>query len=181
MLNEFDADSLKVINHFKLELSKLQLGRASTSLVEDILVNSYGSMQAMKGLANITIKDSQTIFVQPWDKGIIKDIEKAIQDSDLGINPQNDGHNIILKIPATTEERRKELVKRVGVIAEESKINIRNVRVHAKKKIEKQKEDKFINEDDVKMWEKRLQDKVDDLNKEIARLSDEKEKQIMSV
>ena len=181
MLNEFENDVGKTLAHFKVELGKFQLGRASVNLVEDIQVEAYSSFQPIKGLANVSVKDAHTLFIQPWDKAIIKDIEKAIQTSNIGINPQNDGYNIILRVPPTTEERRKELVKKVSIMTEEAKIQIRNMRVHAKKRLEKQKEDNVISEDELKSWEKKLQDKVDFLNIEIDKLAKDKEKQIMEV
>jgi ribosome recycling factor len=176
-IQEFD----KTIAHLNDEYSRLQVGRANASLVEHIMVDSYGSLQPLKNLANISVPEAMTLQIQPWDKGMMAPIEKAIQQSDLGLNPINNGAAILLNVPALTEERRKDLVKIVGKFAEEARISIRNARQTAHSKFKSLASDKTISEDDAKGAEKKLQDKVDASNVKVAELAKAKEEGIMTV
>jgi ribosome recycling factor len=169
------------MEHLKAEYSRLQIGRASSSLVENIDVESYGVSQPLKALANISTPDAKTISIQPWDRSTLGAIEKAITASDLGLAPVNDGVAVRINIPALTEERRKELAKVVYQLAEEAKISIRNARQSAQNKFKEMKDASEITEDDLHGSQKRLQDKVDDANKQIDELAKKKEEDIMKI
>ena len=171
----------KAKEHLQGELSRLQVGRASPVLVEDISVDAYGSPQTIKGVSSISIPDPRTIQIQPWDKGLLTHIEKAIIGVGTGLNPKNDGVCIRINIPPLTEERRKELAKIVGKLTEEAKITIRGFRQDVQKKLKNLKTDSEITEDDFFMAEKELQDEIDIVNKEIDEMAKLKEKDIMTV
>ena len=171
----------KAENHLDLEFSKLQLGRANPKLVEDIMIEQYGSMQALKNVASVSCMDAQTLNIKPWDKTVIWAIAKAISDSGLGLNPQNMSDSIIIKIPALTEERRKELTKVAKKMAEEAKIWIRNSRWDSMKAIKKAEDNKEISEDERKDLEWDLQKIVDEANKSIDEKLKKKNEDIMKV
>jgi len=171
----------QAIEHLKDEFSKLQIGTASAGLVEGMLIDVYGSAQPLKNIATISLPDPKSIRVQPWDKSNMSAIEKAIRDSDLGLNPNNAGDAIMLNIPPMTEERRKEVVKLVHQYAEEAKISVRNARHDAHAKFKELKNNDEITEDDVHGSEKKLQEHVDESNNEIMDLSKKKEEAVMTV
>src|SRR6185369_11584104 len=141
------------------------IGRASASLVENIMAEAYGSHQPLKGLAHISLPDAKTIQIQPWDKSTLKPIETAIQMANLGLTPNNDGIVIRINIPALTEERRRDLTKVVNKLAEDARISIRHSRQTLMDKIKGQEKNKEISEDMAKGLEKKLQEKVDAMNK----------------
>lgn len=176
-----EADMKKVVEHLKTEFSHLQIGRASAALVENITVEAYGSNQPMKGLAHISVPDAKTIQIQPWDKGTLQSIEKAIMMANVGLTPNNDGIVIRINIPPLTEERRRELTKVVNKLAEEAKIGIRHARQGVMDKIKGQEKAKEISEDIAKGMEKKLQDKVDAMNNDIETLAKNKEADILKV
>ena len=157
VLNEAHADFTKIIDHIKGEYARLQIGRASASLVESLMVEAYGSKQPMKGIGSISVPDAKTIQIQPWDRGMLSAIEKAIQTSDLNLAPLNDGMTIRLNLPPMTEERRKDIVKLVHKMAEESRISLRNARQKGLDKVKQMDKAKQITEDQVKYFEKKLQ------------------------
>ncbi|MDP2691542.1 MAG: ribosome recycling factor [bacterium] len=170
------------ILYLEEEFSKMQVGRASTSMVEGVHVSAYDMVQPIKNLATITTPDPKTILIQPWDKAVLASIEKAIRDqSDLGLNPQNDGVVVRITIPQPTEERRKELVRVAYAKAEESKISVRSARQKAHSTIQTQLKDKEISEDEAKAMEKELQESVNKSNTKIDELAKTKEKDIMTV
>lgn len=177
MNQEFES----IVSHLNEEYSKLQVGRASAGLVEGINVDAYGMMQPLKTVASISIPDAKTVQIQPWDRGMLAAIEKAIQVSDLNINPVNNGLAILLNIPPLTEERRKDLVKVVHRLAEEAKIAIRNIRHDAMTRFKKQEHENEISEDDRIRSEKNLQEEVDLYNKKVDDLSRAKEEAVMTV
>lgn len=162
------------------QLSRVRAGRANVAILDGVKVNSYGSMVPLNQVANVTTPDPRTIAIRPWDKKAIKDIEKAIMDSDVGITPENNGEIIRLGIPQPTEERRKELVKQCNKIAEKSKIEVRNVRGEVKEKLKKAIKD-GLSEDLEKDAEGDLQKLHDKYIKKLDALMDEKEKEIMTV
>lgn len=174
-------ESEKAISHLEDEFATLQVGRASSNLVENLLVESYGSTQPVKALASISIPDAKTIQIQPWDKSLLGAIEKGIRNSDLNLNPVNNGLSIILSIPPLTEERRRDLVKVVGQMAEDAKISIRNARHDAMGKMKKMEHDGDLTEDDRKRGEKQIQEKTDELNNKVADLAKKKEESIMKI
>ena len=174
-------DFSKVINHLKDEFAGLQIGRASAGLVEGLMVETYGSMQPLKAIASVSVPDARTIQIQPWDRGVLAVVEKAIRDSDLNLNPSNNGLAIILSIPPLTEERRRDLVKVVGRMAEEARIAVRNLRHDSMGVYKRQEHDGDMSEDERKRAEKVLQEKVDAVNLEITDLAKKKEDAIMTV
>lgn len=167
----------RIVNFLQGEYGRLQTGRASASLVEHLNVEAYGSMQPLKNLANISVPEARQIVIQPWDKGVMAAIEKAINTSNLGLNPLNDGLLIRLTIPQLTEERRKEMVKLVGKLAEEARISVRNVRQDALKKIKKDE----VGEDEAKRLEGGIQGQVEKANERIDEIAKKKEEDVMKV
>jgi len=142
---------------------------------------AYGSSQPLRNVAAVSVLDAQTIVIQPWDKSVIKDIEKGITDANLGLNPSNNGESIMIKIPLLTEERRRDLVKIASRLGEEGKVGIRTVRQDYKKKIDTAKANKEISEDEAKSLENDLQKKVDISIKEVDEMLKNKETDIMKV
>lgn len=171
----------KALEHLKTELKNLQIGRASTALVEDIMVESYGSQMPLKTIANITCPDTRTIRIEPWDKNALGSIDKAILEARIGITPQNMGDSTLLPIPPLTEERRKIVVKRVHELAEHAHITVRNLRQDAMKRVKHQKDEKEISEDEFKKAEKNIQDSIDKTNKDIIETAKIKEAEVMKV
>ena len=181
MITELKINLDKAIDHLKSKMSSLQAGKASPAIVDTIQVDNYGSMMPLKSIANISCPDSKTVKIEPWDKSAIGSIEKSIQESDLGINPQNMGTHIFLPVPLMTEDRRKKLVKIVKEEEESAKISIRNVRQDFLKKIKIQKDENEISEDEQKKLEKDVQEKIDEANRKITEMSKKKETEIMKV
>lgn len=181
MLGNLQQDLHKATNHLSSELSKLQAGRANPAIVEWVFVMAYGSSQPLKNVAAVSVLDAQTITIQPWDKSVIKDIEKGITEANLGLNPNNNGESIMINIPPLTGERRKELVKIASRLLEEGKVWIRNVRADYKKKIDTAKANKEISEDEAKGHEADLQKQIDAASKEVEAMFKKKEEDIMKV
>ncbi len=171
----------KGIEHFKHELSSLRTGRASAALVENIVVDSYGARMPVSHIASINVSDAKTIAIQPWDKSNIGPIEKAIQASNIGLNPVNDGNLVRLSIPPMTEERRKDMVKVVGQLEEQARIAVRNAREELLKDWKRQEEDGAMTQDDLNAAKKQLQEVVDEYNAKIKELAESKEKEIMTI
>lgn len=166
------------VEHLKAEYARLQTGRASASVVEHVQVDAYGQTQPLKAIAGISIQDARTIVVQPWDRGIIGNIEKALQQGNLGTNPVNDGTMLRIILPPMTEERRKSLVKTVHALAEEAKISVRQQRQQVHTNVKK---DKSRSEDEHFRLEKQAQELVDRTNAEIGELAKRKEQEVMTV
>lgn len=181
MLANLQQELQKATNHLKWELAKLQAGRANPAIVEDVYVMAYGGLGPIRNVAAVSIMDAQTIVIQPWDKAIIRDIEKGLTEANLGLNPSNNGESIMIKIPALTEERRRDLVKMASRLWEEWKVGVRNVRQEFKKKIDKAKADKEISEDEAKSYEATLQKDIDKAIKEVEEMLKTKEVEIMKV
>lgn len=181
LIKDAEQKFQSALEYLKSQYAQLQIGRASAGLVEGLDVESYGSMQPLKTLSNISIPDAQSIVIQPWDKSVISSIEKAIRESDLNLNPNSDGTIIRLNLPPLTEERRKDLVKIVNKMAEEAKITVRQEREKVHKKIKDGEKNSEYTEDDVKSLEKDLQKSVDDTNAKIDELKKHKDTDIMSV
>lgn len=175
------VDFDKTVAHLQDEYSRLQVGRANPALVESVMVEAYGATQPLKNMANISVPDSKTLQIQPWDKSVMGAIEKGILQANLGLNPVNNGVVIIISIPALTEERRKDLVKVVHKLAEDAKISIRNARQVAHAKFKSLAQDKEITEDEVTGAEKRLQAKVDEYNVKVVDIAKAKEAGVMTV
>jgi ribosome recycling factor len=145
------------------------------------MVTAYGSLSPLRNIAAVSNLDSQTLSIQPWDKSLIRDIDKAITDAHLGLNPQNNGESIMIRVPTPTEERRRELTKNASAMSEEAKVSIRSVRQDYKKKIDSAKSEKTISEDIAKGYEKDLQEMIDEAIKSIDVILKEKEVEIMKV
>jgi|WetSurMetagenome_2_1015567.scaffolds.fasta_scaffold84884_3 ribosome recycling factor len=175
--NEFT----KIMDFLRSEFSRLQIGRASAALVEGLMVEAYGSRQSLKGMASISVPDAKTVQIQPWDKSVLSAIEKAVQNSDLNLTPVNDGVTIRLNLPPLTEERRRDLTKVVHRMAEESRISVRNARQKALDKAKEMEKNGELTEDQMKMFQKKLQDKVDAVNLDIEKTSKTKENDVMTV
>ena len=169
------------ISHFTKEINGLRTGRASTALVENILVDSYGSKVPLIQLGNISVPEAKLITIQVWDISIVENVEKAIMDSDLGINPQTEGSLIRLNIPSIDEERRKDLSKLASKYAEENKISIRNIRRDFIDKLKKDQKEGNINEDGLKKSMDEIQKITDKFIEEIDKLLKIKQEEIMKV
>jgi ribosome recycling factor len=181
IIQELKTKGQAAMDHLHAEFSKIQTGRASAALVETLMVDSYGTKMPLKSLANITIPDAKTIAIQPWDRGQIASVEKAIRDSSLGLNPQNNGIAIHLNLPPLTEERRKELVKVLHKYAEEARIALRNIRHEAFDKLKAMEKAKEIGEDQLTVAEKEAQKQVDGFNAQIEESAKKREKEVMTV
>ena len=168
-------------DHFKSEVSTLSVGRATPFLVEDIMVDYYGTPTPLKQVSTISIPDPRTIAIQPWDKGQLKEIEKAINMAQLGFNPMNNGDIIRITIPQPTEEGRKDMVKRLHDILEKARISARNVREEAMKEIKNMGKDNLIGEDERFTKQDEIQKIVDEYNKKLEKEMEKKEKEIMTV
>lgn len=171
----------KTVHVFDSELSKIRTGRASTALVEHISVDYYGTQTPINQLATISTPESRTILIQPWDTNAITSIEKAIMTSDLGVNPSNDGKVIRLAIPTLTEERRKELVKYVGKLAEDYRVSIRQVRKDINHKIKEAEKEQHISEDETKKNLHEVQELTDKFINKINERLEKKEKEILEI
>lgn len=176
-----DEKMNKSINVLKFEFGSLKAGRANPKMLDRIHIECYGSLMPLSQMANISAPEPRVLMIQPWDKSSMKDIEKAILKSDLGLNPSNDGSAIRLIIPELTEETRKNLIKTVKKIAEDAKIAIRSIRRDANDKIKALKKTSEITEDEAKKAEETMQKETDKFIKEIDKLTDVKEKEIMKV
>ncbi len=170
----------KAMKHLAIELSKIRAGKASANMVEGIMVDYYGMPTPITGTASVTTPDSRTIALKPFDKKMMGEIEKAIRNSNIGLNPSNDGETIRLNIPMLTEDRRKELVKRVKAEIEVAKINVRNIRQNANNDIKKLKND-GVSEDMIKTGEEKCQNLTNSYIAKIEQTLGDKEKDIMSV
>lgn len=177
----YEEKMKKSIAALKDELGGIRVGRASIKVLDKIKVPYYGTPTSIDSVASIKTLDAKTLSITPWETSILKDIEKAIQASDLGINPQNDGKVIRLSFPSLTEERRKELTKKVAKIGEESKIALRNVRREANEKSKDQKKKSILSEDEQKVAEKDIQVLTDRFTKEVDKVIEKKNKDIMEI
>ena len=171
----------KSVDSLTESLQSIRAGRANTSLLDKIYVDYYGQQSPLNQVASLSAPEARLLAIQPWDATLIPEIEKAIQKSDLGITPSNDGKVIRLVIPQLTEERRKDLTKLVGKYAEEAKVSIRNIRRDAMEDIKKAEKAKEISEDDRKTYEEDIQKLTDKYIKDIDGVAEEKEKELMDI
>ncbi|MBO4342350.1 MAG: ribosome recycling factor [Clostridia bacterium] len=171
----------KTVNALKREYSQLKAGRANANVLDRIRVDYYGTPTPINQMAAVSVAEARILNIQPWDKSTLQAIEKAIQASDIGINPQNDGTTIRLIFPQLTEESRKELSKNVRTMAESARVAIRSTRRDAIEKAKKMEKASEITEDDLKDAEEEIQDYTDKYVKEIDKAAEEKEKEIMSI
>ena len=177
----YDEKMQKTIDVVISDFAGVRAGRANAAVLDKVTVDYYGSPTPINQVAAISSPDPRTLTIQPWDASILKAIEKAIQTSDLGINPQNDGRVIRLGFPQLTEERRRDLTKQVHKYGEEGKVALRNIRREAMDEIKKQVKKSEITEDDQKQLEKELQDLTDKRCKEVDELTAKKEQELMAV
>ena len=178
---EFDAKMQKTIDVVMSDFASVRAGRANAAVLDKITVDYYGAPTPLNQVAAISSPDPRSLMIQPWDGTLLKAIEKAIQTSDLGINPQNDGKVIRLAFPQLTEERRKELTKQVRKYGEAGKVAIRNIRRDAMDKFKALEKKSEITEDDRKDYEKELQDLTEKRCKQIDELTAKKESELMAV
>lgn len=171
----------QAIEFFKSDIATLRTGRANPGLLEGIEVEAYGSKMPLNGVGNIAVSDGRSLVITPWDKGVIKDIEKALVAADLGVGVVNEGDKIRLTVPALTEENRKELVKKLNGKLEEARIAIRQIRDEVKQAIEKAFDDKEMSEDDKFRFIKELDETIAQHNDSLKELRDHKEKDIMTI
>ncbi|RQD68265.1 ribosome recycling factor [Desulfonatronovibrio magnus] len=181
VLKDCKSRMKKAIATLEKEFSKLRTGRASTGLLDDVLVDYYGTLTPLNQLASISIPDSRTISIQPWDRNAFAGVEKAIMKSDLGLNPVNDGKVIRINIPPLTEERRKDLVKLAKKYSEDTKVAVRNVRRDANETLKKMKNSKELTEDDMHKGQDEVQKITDSFVEQADQVLAEKEKEIMEI
>lgn len=181
IFSEMKTKMAKAIDALNHELAGLRSGRASVALLDGIKVDYYGNSTPLKGIASLSVPESRTITIQPWDVSQIKAIEKAIMESGLGLNPSNDGKQIRISIPQLTEERRKELVKIAKKYAEECRVSIRNIRRDANEELKKLEKDKKMSQDDLKKHQQEVQDLTDKQIKKVDEILHHKEAEIMEV
>ena len=178
---DFERRMNKALDHLEEEFGAVRAGRANPKVLDRISVEYYGSETPLNGVATISTPDARTLVIQPWDTKLLKEIQKAIQTSDLGINPQNDGRVIRLTFPQLTEDRRKDLVKQVKKYAEDAKVAMRNIRRDGMDYVKKLKKASEITEDEQKKAEKDLQDMLDKYIKKVDDATAAKEKELMAI
>lgn len=171
----------KTISALQGEFGAIRAGRANPQVLDKVTVDYYGTPTPVGQLASVAVSEARVLTIQPWDKSVLKGIEKAIQTSDIGINPQNDGSVIRLTFPPLTEDRRKELAKDVQKLGENAKVAIRSIRRDAIEKLKAMKKNSEITEDDLKDGEKEVQKITDGFIKQVDDLSAAKEKEILSI
>ena len=171
----------KTVSVLQEDYAAVRAGRANPAILDKVMVDYYGAPTAINQLAAVSVSEARVLTIQPWDGSVLKAIEKAIQTSDIGINPQNDGKVIRLTFPQLTEERRKELAKEISKMAEESKIAVRNIRRDARDKLKTMKKNSELTEDDLNKAEKKTQELTDRFCKEIDAIQTKKNKEIMEI
>lgn len=181
ILNQHKPQFEQALAHLHTELSSVRTGRASAGLLATVLVESYGSRLPLLQLANVSVADAKTLVVSPWDKGQLVAVEKGILAANLGFTPNNDGQIIRINLPPMSEERRKEMVKLIGQMAERAKISVRNIREDTLKALKREESQGQISKDDLARGQKKLQESVDKLNAEIKNVAEAKEKEVMTV
>lgn len=181
IIKQADKKMDEAVAFFKTELSHVRAGKAQTSLLDGVKVDYYGTQTPLNQLANVSAPEARLLTVQPYDKSALEDIEKAIMSAGLGLNPSNDGNIIRIPLPILSEERRKELVKRCGELAEDARISIRNARREANDEIKKTVKNESLPEDSRYEAEEEVQKNTDDHIKKVEELLEQKEKEIMTV
>lgn len=180
-ISKAEARMERRLSHLADEYAAIRAGRANPAVLDKVVVDYYGAPTPINQLAAVSVTEARTLMLQPWDASVLRAIEKAIQTSDIGINPQNDGKALRLVFPPLTEDRRKEIVKEVSKMAEETKVSVRNVRRDAVDKVKAKKKDGELTEDDLKKAEKKIQDLTDKFVKEIDKMAEKKQKEVMAI
>ena len=178
---DYESKMNKSLSSYKENLSTIRAGRATPDVLKKIEVDYYGSPTAISSIAEIKVTDARTLTITAWDKSAMKNIEKAILTSDLGINPQNDGSAIRLSFPPMTEERRRELSKQIAKLGEDAKVAVRNIRRDANDKVKAMKKNSEMTEDEAKQSDKVIQDLTDKFIKEVDTITASKTKEIMEI
>ena len=181
VIKKADKNMKEAVSYFKTELSHIRAGKAKPSLLDGIKVDYYGSQTPLNQLANVSAPEARLLTVQPYDKAALEVIEKAIMSAGLGLNPNNDGNIIRVPLPILSEERRKELVKRVSELAEDARISIRNTRRDANDEIEKKVKKESLPEDSLYEAEEEIQKLTDKYTEQVGELLEKKEEEIMTV
>lgn len=181
ILNNAEQHMQKTLSVLQNDYAAIRAGRANPAVLDKITVDYYGAPTAINQLAAVSVTEARILTIQPWDASVCRAIEKAIQTSDIGINPQSDGKIIRMTFPPLTEDRRKELAKDISKMAEENKVAIRNIRREALDKLKAKKKSGDLTEDDLKQAEKKAQDLTDKYCKEIDSVQDKKQKEIMEL
>ncbi len=181
MLSQYESKMAKAIESLMSEYSSIRAGRANPHILDKLRVDYYGVPTPMQQVANITVPEARTLMIQPWESSLIKDIEKAIMCSDLGVTPNNDGKCVIINFPELTEERRKDLAKDIKKKGEAAKVAIRNVRRDANDALKKMNKANELSEDELKTNEDKVQKLTDKYVADIDKAIDEKTKEIMTV
>lgn len=181
IIDQHKEDFIKVIEHLKNDISSLKTGRATPLLVENIPVESYGMKMSLKQLASISVPEARCILIEPWDKSIVKEMEKAIVNHNIGLNPVNEGGHLRINIPPLTEEDRKKLIKILHQKIEQARIGIRGTREKVKEKIIKMEKDKEISEDAKFGLQKELDELTNEYNQKIKEIGEKKEEEINTI
>lgn len=181
MMENHKAELEKVLEHLQTELAKLRTGRANSALVEDLNVDYYATSVPVKQIASISIPEPRQLVITPWDKNALAPVEKALRDANLGFNPVNEGDKIRVTLPELNEERRQDLVRIANRTAEEARVRVRNIREEIVKEIKKQEQAGEISEDERFREQEKLQAEVDGYNGKIKEISENKEKEIMTI
>lgn len=171
----------KAVEFFKKEIAHLRTNRVNPNILDSVQVDAYGAKTPLNGLASITVPEARSMVVAPWDKNIIKEVEKAITAADLGLSVVNEGDKLRLIVPLLTEENRREIVKKLNKKQEDARISVRQIRDEIKNDIEQAEENKEINEDDKFRFIKELDEKVAGSNDELKKTRDKKEEEIMTI
>lgn len=180
-ISDFKDEFNKVIEFLKTDIAGLRTGRASAAMVDTIMVDAYGTHQSLKAVASVTVIDSKTLMIDPWDKSIIGAVEKGIRDADLGINPMNDGRGIRLSLPELTVERRQELIKILHQRLENARISVRKVREEIRDMIAAEEKDGGMSEDEKFKLQEELEKVVKDYNEEVRSIGEKKEEEISTI
>jgi ribosome recycling factor len=181
IINSHKEHFQKVMDRLQSELSSVRTGRANPTLLSTVMVESYGAKVPLQQVASVTVSDAKTLTISPWDKSQLQAVEKGILEANLGFTPSNDGSVVRINLPPMTEDRRKEMVKLVGQMAEQARIGIRQVREDILKAVKREESDGKATKDDVASAQKKVQDLVDNYNKQIKEITEEKEKEVMTV
>ena len=181
VIKSADEKMTKSVNHLETEFSEIRAGRANPGVLDKVMVDYYGAATPVNQMAAISVSEARILVIQPWDKSTLKLIEKAIQASDIGIQPVNDGNVIRLAFPQLTEDRRKELCKSIKKYGEECKVTVRSIRRDTMEKYKAMKKNSEITEDDLKDCEKKVQDLTDKMCADVDKMVADKEKEIMTV
>lgn len=181
VLKKNDERMQRRIDHLSDEYKSIRAGRANPAVLDKVFVDYYSTPTPINQLAAVSVTEARTLTIQPWDPSVLRMVEKAIMMSDIGINPQNDGKVIRLIFPPLTEDKRKEIAKEISSMAEDCKVQIRNVRRDTIEKLKAMKKSGELTEDDLKQGEKKVQESTDKFIKNVDSLSDKKKKEIMEI